>query len=621
MTLPTQNAVPSSAKNDQLFNAEKIDQVVNSDDLQYTDRFGKKRFTFSGLYDVVQTWLSGLGGNTGASGVGIKQGGNVQEATYFLTPQMSSYDPLTLFGSAMNEIIATAQNMDMSIIDVPPGVYNLDKPITATLTKRLTIRMSAGVKIYVNTPMNCFDININKQKLVIKADGASIWCNWTDATNTACAVKVTDNSLDKSFICEDLKVASLTSTYFNCGIYASCANLSTITKCLLQANQYGIYMESFNGNGAGAHAMGNQIVNCEIYSQDTCIYIKNQGTLGCEGLLFTGCELLSPNIGLCINNGGLTSSSYLPPLWRITFNHFNCYNAIYVKDCARVVIVGNDFQSKHSTTSTANGIIAIGGVQDCSILFNTFTSVSPSGAADTYKRSPIYQFASTLTNAYVKVSLNTFWLDGMTDPVFKFESTTNITTVIARDNVLQSAASYSTGEYINYVNLNDDQTIGNSGAAVGLGRSGDVTLASNVLTINRKPSSGTMFSLSQTTIPASSTINQIVCPSNLVGKQVRIYFNSGAITFGHGVNLLCPDNRTLVMTQPGSIDVYFFNTTQAIITNVGGVGTARHNYLTAAPTSSTGGYHGQKYYDSANKIMYEYFDTEGWLQYPVTKVV
>lgn len=78
MTLPTQNAVPSSAKNDQLFNAEKIDQVVNSDDLQYTDRFGKKRFTFAGLYNVIQNWMSGLSSTAGASNVGTESGLTVQ---------------------------------------------------------------------------------------------------------------------------------------------------------------------------------------------------------------------------------------------------------------------------------------------------------------------------------------------------------------------------------------------------------------------------------------------------------------------------------------------------------------------------------------------------------------
>ncbi|BEH89751.1 hypothetical protein [Klebsiella phage phiKp_32] len=82
MTLPTQKPIPSSSITDQLFNAEKIDQVVNSDELEYSDRFGKKRFTFSGLYNVVQNWISSLGSSSGASAVGLSQGGTVQAGLY-----------------------------------------------------------------------------------------------------------------------------------------------------------------------------------------------------------------------------------------------------------------------------------------------------------------------------------------------------------------------------------------------------------------------------------------------------------------------------------------------------------------------------------------------------------
>ncbi len=78
MTLPTQNPIPSNLKNDQLFNAEKIDEVVNSDDLQYTDRFGKKRFTFTGLYNIIQNWMGGISGLTGANNVGTLSGLSVQ---------------------------------------------------------------------------------------------------------------------------------------------------------------------------------------------------------------------------------------------------------------------------------------------------------------------------------------------------------------------------------------------------------------------------------------------------------------------------------------------------------------------------------------------------------------
>lgn len=88
MTLPTQNPIPSSAKNDQLFNAEKIDQVVNSDEMQYSDRFGKKRFTFSGLYNIIQTWIASLSDVTGAGAIGIAQGGYVQQSLLEVTPMM-----------------------------------------------------------------------------------------------------------------------------------------------------------------------------------------------------------------------------------------------------------------------------------------------------------------------------------------------------------------------------------------------------------------------------------------------------------------------------------------------------------------------------------------------------
>lgn len=115
MTLPTQNAVPSSAKNDQLFNAEKIDQVVNSDDLQYTDRFGKKRFTFSGLYDVIQTWLTGLGGSTGASGIGIKQGGTVQNGIISVYVDAFGADPTGSKDSTLAVKKALAQASGLSV--------------------------------------------------------------------------------------------------------------------------------------------------------------------------------------------------------------------------------------------------------------------------------------------------------------------------------------------------------------------------------------------------------------------------------------------------------------------------------------------------------------------------
>ncbi len=48
MTTPTSTAVPSTSPLDLLFNAEKIDEAVNSPALFYTDRFGVQRMTLAG---------------------------------------------------------------------------------------------------------------------------------------------------------------------------------------------------------------------------------------------------------------------------------------------------------------------------------------------------------------------------------------------------------------------------------------------------------------------------------------------------------------------------------------------------------------------------------------------
>ncbi|WPH68636.1 hypothetical protein [Stenotrophomonas phage BUCTxx100] len=113
MTLPTQNPIPSSSITDQLFNAEKIDQVVNSDDLQYTDRFGRTRFTFAGLYNIIQTWLGSLANPDGAANIGLRQGGTVQSEirTVSLESCGAVGDGVTDDTLAFNKAAATGFNL------------------------------------------------------------------------------------------------------------------------------------------------------------------------------------------------------------------------------------------------------------------------------------------------------------------------------------------------------------------------------------------------------------------------------------------------------------------------------------------------------------------------------
>lgn len=74
MTLPTKNPIPSGNILDQIFNAEKIDEFVNSDSPTYTDRLGKSRSTLAGILEISQAWLNSVGGETGSETIGYRKG-------------------------------------------------------------------------------------------------------------------------------------------------------------------------------------------------------------------------------------------------------------------------------------------------------------------------------------------------------------------------------------------------------------------------------------------------------------------------------------------------------------------------------------------------------------------
>lgn len=70
MTTPTQNGIPSSTAIDVRFNAEKLDEIINSDNETYSDRFGNSRFTIKGVVTYIQNILLALSGKTGDASIG-----------------------------------------------------------------------------------------------------------------------------------------------------------------------------------------------------------------------------------------------------------------------------------------------------------------------------------------------------------------------------------------------------------------------------------------------------------------------------------------------------------------------------------------------------------------------
>lgn len=74
MTTPTQNDIPSSTAIDVRYNAEKLDEIVNSDNETYADRFGNSRFTLKGIVNTITNFLSGLSGQDGYRLIGQVDG-------------------------------------------------------------------------------------------------------------------------------------------------------------------------------------------------------------------------------------------------------------------------------------------------------------------------------------------------------------------------------------------------------------------------------------------------------------------------------------------------------------------------------------------------------------------
>lgn len=74
MTTPTDKDIPSNSVQDRLYNAEKFDEFMNSDNVNYTDRKGKSRWTLSGIRQAVQNWMDTLKTSSGASAIGYGTG-------------------------------------------------------------------------------------------------------------------------------------------------------------------------------------------------------------------------------------------------------------------------------------------------------------------------------------------------------------------------------------------------------------------------------------------------------------------------------------------------------------------------------------------------------------------
>lgn len=559
----------------------------------------------------------------GISLTALEQGGNGQHLAVFVSPQMRHSDPYSQFGTAMIAAFTTAMTMGVGEVRVPAGTYVLDSTVSITLSMSMSLVFDPGVIIYVDSPIDAFNININRKHLNIVGNNARVMSRWGSLSGSGTvAFKFTDATLDKSLTAHNLKVGTADGTSkFQHSVYGTGLNLATFTDCVLQST-YGIYLESVLLNGTSYHAMGNHIDKCKVYTDDYCVKIGNQGALGCEGFVITGGEFVTSTTAFIIDNIGLSSKVYLPPLFRFEGMHVSAYRALYAKDISRLFFVDVDIQVKSnpSVTGTYKGVIELGGVQQFHHDDVSYSSVPLNGATGADMIPAIYQFASTLTNAFFTSNGNIYQLDAMTAPVFDFSGTTNVTEIQVSNDRLVSAGAWVSNAYLAYVRLSPEMTYGNTGAAAGLNYSTKAALSSNVLSLGTRPSQGFTYSLPASIVPNGSSISQITFPSQMVGKEVNILLAAANVSFTHGTNMVCPDQKSFVMTLPNVIKVFALNTTQCIIMDVGGMAN-RHTDITSAPSATgSSGYPGAEYFDSATMTLYRYIAGYGWGRIAVTAI-
>ncbi|HCD2100348.1 TPA: hypothetical protein NBJ78_005288, partial [Klebsiella pneumoniae] len=154
----------------------------------------------------------------------------------------------------------TAMDMGIGEVRIPAGEYILESTVSVMLTMHMSLTFDPGVIIYVDSPMDAFDININGFNLDIRAANGRIMSRWGSADGSSvAAIRLTDASLDKSVTADSLKVGTADNTsMFGYAVYGSGINLPTFYRCLLQGIR-GIYLESPLTGSSRAHAMGLQI--------------------------------------------------------------------------------------------------------------------------------------------------------------------------------------------------------------------------------------------------------------------------------------------------------------------------------------------------------------------------
>lgn len=137
MTTLTNNEIPSSTAIDVRYNAEKLDEAVNSDNETYQDRFGNSRFTLKGLAVQVSNFFSSLlsteegkGGSLVNTSIGVSV--NAWLNNTVISPDMFYKSDDSDWSSAFSLAAAACAKLKLPVT-LLPRTYTFNKSVDLTI--------------------------------------------------------------------------------------------------------------------------------------------------------------------------------------------------------------------------------------------------------------------------------------------------------------------------------------------------------------------------------------------------------------------------------------------------------------------------------------------------------
>lgn len=185
MTTPTNNNIPSNSVQDRLYNAEKFDEFMNSDNPNYTDRKGITRWTLNGIRQIVQNWMGSLSTSSGASSIGTKSGTNLQDWVTGQTISLFDFLSQEKIDSVLNgdytDITAELQSaMDANTtIRLPNGAYYVTESIVSSPNSSLLGDGPKVVKIDNRSSSHLFILGAGGY-----VRGCKLWSGFTIEAST-----------------------------------------------------------------------------------------------------------------------------------------------------------------------------------------------------------------------------------------------------------------------------------------------------------------------------------------------------------------------------------------------------------------------------------------------------